>query len=72
MNKKEAEYKPSSDPTAHRCGICEFYKPVPGAPCPTVLGEGACILVEGSIEAMYGCKLYSVDLVSAVNDPLVR
>jgi hypothetical protein len=73
VTKEEADYGKSSSPAQHRCGICEYYRPEVGKTgfqCNLTEGQGACTLVEGSIEPMYGCKLFSIDLALAVNDPI--
>lgn len=47
MTKAQAGYKKSDAPKAHSCGICEYFdKPE------------ACRLVEGDIEAAYGCRFF--------------
>lgn len=68
--KQSVEYGKSSNPAAHRCGVCEYYMPNPSNYNPTLTGKGECVLVDGDIEPMYGCKLYSVDLIVKANDPL--
>ncbi len=68
--KEEADYGKSSSPAQHRCGICEYFQLDIGSLCPTTDGEGACRIVIGGIEPMYGCKLFRKDLVVAATDPL--
>ena len=60
--KEEVDYGPSSSPAEHRCQICEY-----------LLGHTPnheCGLVEGHIKDMDGCKLFSVNLIKAANDPI--
>lgn len=65
MSKKDAEYTDKSkSPAEHRCGICEFI-----TKCPST-GEHHCTKVIGDINPMGGCRLFSVDLVVAANDPI--
>jgi len=59
FSKAEVDYKKSSSPAEHRCGICEF-----------MLDDGGCALVEGKVEDLYGCKLFSADLIKWANDPI--
>jgi len=70
VTKEAADYGDSSAPAVHRCGICEYYMPPINSYNPTVKGAGLCTKVEGSILPMYGCKLFSKDLIVAATDPL--
>ena len=63
FTKAEADYGPSSNPKEHRCGICEFHLHVPGT------DKMECSIVEGSIKANDGCKLFSIDLIRAALHP---
>lgn len=47
LNKTEAEYRKSSEPEKHRCGICEYF-----------LRPDMCKLVSGTIRPEYGCKYF--------------
>ena len=70
VSQEEAKYKDSAEPAAHRCGICEHFEPSINSWNPTVMGVGQCKKVEGSIEPLYGCILFTKDLVVAATDPL--
>ncbi len=59
FTKNEVDYGPSSDPCAHRCGICVFHLHVPGTK------KMECGIVEGEIKDTDGCKLFSIDLIAA-------
>lgn len=69
--KQEVDYGDSSNPAAHRCGICEYYVPNPSNYNPTLVGEGTCTRVEGDIGPMDGCTIFSKDLIKWANDPLI-
>jgi hypothetical protein len=65
VSKEDAKYvEKSKSPAEHRCGICEYVRK-----CPET-GEHYCTRVEGEVKDMAGCKLFSVDLVKAANDPI--
>lgn len=69
-SKEAVKYGKSSNPAAHRCGTCEYFEPKPSNWNPTLTGEGQCTRVDGDIEPMYGCELYSTDLIAWATDPL--
>lgn len=69
-SQKEVDYKPSSAPLCHRCGICTYYVRDPRVIVPETQGVGSCAIVEGAISPMYGCKEFNKDLIVAANDPL--
>ena len=64
--KEEVDYKLSSSPAEHRCGICSHLLRIPG----TDPHRYECAIVAGSIDEMYGCKLYDVNLIKAANDKI--
>ena len=57
--KAQVDYKDSSEPLKHRCGICQYHLHVPGT------NRMECAIVAGPIEDHDGCKLFSVDLIEA-------
>jgi hypothetical protein len=61
-SKEEVDYKLSTNPVEHRCGICEHLF--------GHHGEHGCQLVAGSIDDMFGCKLFSPDLIKKANDKI--
>lgn len=66
FTKSEVDYGPSSDPCAHRCGICVFHLHVPGTK------KMECGIVEGEIKDTDGCKLFSIDLIAAAMHPFPK
>jgi hypothetical protein len=65
ITKEQAEYvTESKSPAEHRCGICEWR-----VRCHET-GKLFCKFVEGEVASMGGCKLFSIDLVKAANDPI--
>ncbi len=63
FTKAEVDYKPSGDPQAHRCGICEYRLHIGGT------DRIECGIVEGAIKDMDGCKLFDIDLIHAALHP---
>jgi hypothetical protein len=63
FTKAEVDYKKSSEPEKHRCGICQFYLRVPGT------DHMECSIVEGPIKDADGCKLFTIDLIEAALHP---
>ena len=62
FTKKEVDYGPSKNPAVHRCGICTFHLHVPGT------DQLNCGTVQGTVESMYRCKMFDINLISAAND----
>jgi hypothetical protein len=63
FTKEEVDYKLSSEPKEHRCGICEYRLHIGGT------DRIECGIVEGGIEDLKGCKLFEIDLIHAALHP---
>lgn len=66
FTKAEVDYKDSSDPKAHRCGICTYHLHVPGT------DKMECSIVEGDIKDHEGCKLFDIDLIEGALYPVPK
>jgi hypothetical protein len=53
--KEDVDYGPAKASSLERCGNCRSFRPVPSGG----RGAGACVKVEGRIEARMWCKLWS-------------